>query len=60
MDTYNLNGRVAIWWNKLMSIHHLRDMKLNLKQFKKLFKLKYLLEQYYEKKIKEFHELKFG
>jgi len=38
----------------------IKERYVTWKTFKKLFKRKYLSEQYYEEKEKEFYELKLG
>jgi len=42
---------------------HVRDIRieeLSWHEFKRLFRKKYLLEKYYDKKAKEFYELNMG
>ena len=57
ITVYNLKGNASIWWHDLNISHGLKEKKLEWSEFKKLFK-KYLLEIYYERKTKEFYELK--
>ena len=60
MVVYNLKGKASIWWQDLKISHGLKENKLEWSYFKKLFKKKYLLEIYYQRKSKEFYELKLG
>ena len=60
MATYNLNGKPSIWWNDLKLVSHISEKRLSWKQIEKMFKQKYLSKQYFDRKIKEFHELKLG
>ena len=38
----------------------IKESNIDWSKFKRLFKEKYLSERFYDKKIKEFHELKMG
>ena len=57
---YNLNGRVAIWWEHIRKIKEISERKISWSRFKRYFKEKYLSVKYYDHKRKEFHELKLG
>jgi hypothetical protein len=41
-------------------VKHIKELYVTWRTFKKYFKRKYLLEQYYEEKAKEFYDLKLG
>ena len=41
-------------------IKYIREKNINWSTFKKYFKNKFLSEQYYEERAKEFYELKLG
>jgi hypothetical protein len=41
-------------------VHHIREKDFTLKEFKKYFEKKYLTKRYYDRKMKEFFELKLG
>ena len=56
MEIYNLKGKANIWWQDLNISHGLKEKNLEWPEFKK----QYLLEKYYERKTKEFYELKLG
>ena len=60
MDIYNILGKVDIWWQDLKRVKGIREKNVNWITFKKYFKKKFLLEQYYEERSKEFYELKLG
>ena len=57
---FNLNRRASIWWEHLRQVKNINERKILWKQFNKYFKQKYLLDRYYDDKIKEFHELILG
>jgi predicted AlkP superfamily phosphohydrolase/phosphomutase len=60
IETYRLQGRVTMWWDQLKQSKHLDEKKVSWRQFKGYFQEKYLSEHYYERKTKEFFELKLG
>jgi hypothetical protein len=58
--TFNLNGKASIWWEYFKNVKGVREEDLSWKQFEKYFRKKYLSEKYFDKKTKEFYELKLG
>ena len=60
MAIYNLIGKAYIWWQDPKRVKCIREKKFNWNTFKKYFKKKFLSEQYYEERAKEFYELKLG
>ena len=58
MAIYNMTGKVDIWWQDINKFKGIKERYVTWKMFKKLFKIKYLSEQYYEEKYKEFYELR--
>ena len=60
MTIYNLTGKADIWWQDLKRVKCIREKNINWSTFKKYFKNKFLSEQYYEERAKEFYELKLG
>ena len=58
MAIYNLLGKDDIWWKDLKRVKGIKEKNINWSSFKKYFKKKFLSEQYYEKRAKEFYELK--
>ena len=52
MFIYNLTGKSYIWWQYMKKVKGIKERYVTWKTFKKLFKRKYLLEQYYEEKAK--------
>ena len=58
MGVYKLKGNSSILWQDLKISHGLKEKNLEWSKFKKFFKKQYLLESYYERKTKEFYELK--
>ena len=60
VDIFNLTGRAFIWWEHFKKLKKINERKIVWKQLQKYFKQKYLSNQYYDDKIKEFHELRLG
>ena len=60
MAIYNLTRKTDIWWHDLKRVKGIRENNISWSTFKKYFKKKFLLEQYYEERAKEFYELKLG
>jgi hypothetical protein len=57
---YQLKGKASIWWDQLVQVQCPKDKNVTWKEFKNLFENKYLAKRYYDKKMKEFFELKLG
>jgi hypothetical protein len=57
---YQLKGKASMWWDKLVQVQHIKEKSVNWKEFKKYFEKKYLTKRYYDKKMKEFFELKLA
>ena len=55
-----MSGKASIWWDHLKKVKKINKRNIVWKKFNKYFKEKYLFDRYYDGKIKEFHELKFG
>jgi hypothetical protein len=47
---YQLKGKASMWWDQLMQVQHIKEKSAS----------KYLTKRYYDKKMKEFLELKLG
>jgi len=60
METYHLQGKVAICWDQLKQSNHLDKKQISWRQFKGYFQEKYVFEHYNERKMKYFFELKLG
>lgn len=60
MAIYNLKGKASIWWQDLKISQGLKEKTMEWEEFKRLFKKQYLSENYYERKTKEFYELRLG
>jgi hypothetical protein len=58
MAIYNLKGKESIWWQDLKLAKGLKEKQMEWSYFKKYFKKQYLSESYYERKTKEFYELR--
>jgi hypothetical protein len=57
---YQLKGKASMWWDQLVQVQHIKEKDITWKEFKKYFKKKYLTKRYYDRKMKEFFELKLG
>ena len=56
----NLTGKDDIQWHDIQRVKNLKEKYLTWRVFKKYFKRKFLSQQYYEERAKEFYELKQG
>jgi hypothetical protein len=56
---YHMKGKASMWWDKIVQVQHIREKNVTWKEFKRNFE-KYLTKRYYDKKMKEFFELKLG
>jgi N-glycosylase/DNA lyase len=57
---YQLKGKASMWWDQLVQVKHFRDKDMMWKEFKRYLEKKYLTKIYYDRKMKEFFELKLG
>jgi hypothetical protein len=57
---YQMKGKTSIWWDQLVQLQRIKEKSVTWREFKKYFEKKYLTKRYYDKKIKEFFELKLG
>jgi hypothetical protein len=60
ISIYQLKGKASMWWDQLVQVQHIKEKNVTWKEFKKYFEKKYLTKRYYDKKMKEFFELKLG
>jgi hypothetical protein len=60
ISTYNLHGKVEMWWGQMKQVEHVNESRITWKQFKKYFQKEYLSENFYDKKMKELFELRLG
>ena len=57
---FRLKGKAEIWWDDVKWVRDIRKDDLSWRDFKRLFRKKYLSERYYDSKAKELYELKLG
>jgi hypothetical protein len=57
---YQLKGKASMWWDHLVQVQHVREKDITWKEFKRYFEKKYPTKRYYDRKMKEFFELKLG
>jgi hypothetical protein len=60
IDIYQLKGKASMSWDQLVQVQHIKEKSITWREFKKYFEKKYLIKRYYDKKMKEFFELKLG
>jgi hypothetical protein len=60
ISIYQLKVKASIWWDQLVQVKHIRENNFTWREFKRHFEKMYLTKRYYEKKMKEFFELKLG
>jgi hypothetical protein len=60
ISIYQLKRKSSMWWDQLVQVQHIVETSVTLREFKKYFEKKYLTKRYYEKKMKEFFEIKLG
>jgi hypothetical protein len=60
IEMYQLKGKASMWWDQLVQVQHIKEKNVTWKEFKKHFENKYLTKRYYDRKMKEFFELKLG
>jgi hypothetical protein len=57
---YHLKGKASMWWDLYVQVQHIDEKKVTWREFKRYFQKKYLTKWYYDKKMKDFFELKIG
>ena len=55
---YQLKGKTSMWWDQFVQVRHIKEKEVTWKEFKRYFEKKYLTKRYYDRKMKEFFELK--
>ena len=55
---YNLNGKVARWWRDLKNTKKYDVKEIQWSNFRKMFLEKYMSKRFFDRKVKEFHELR--
>jgi hypothetical protein len=58
--TCHLHKKAAMLWNQLKEVEHVNESRITCKKFKKYFHKEYLSENFYDKKMQEFFELRLG
>ena len=57
MNIDNLTGKTYIWWHDINKVKGIKEIYVTQKKIKNIFKIKYLSQQYYEEKAKEFYSI---
>ena len=60
LSIYNLNGKVERWWWDLKHTKKDELREISWEKFRKIFQEKYMSERFFDRKLKEFHELRMG
>jgi hypothetical protein len=60
ISIYQLKGKASMWWDQFVQVQHIDEKNVTWREFKRYFQKKYLTKRYYDKKMKEFFELKLG
>jgi N-glycosylase/DNA lyase len=58
ISIYQLKGKASMWWDQFMQVKHIDEKKVTWREFNRYFQKKYLTKRYYDKKMKEYFELK--
>ena len=57
---YQLKGKASMRWHQIVQVLHIKEKNVTWKESKNYFENKYLTKRYYDRKMKEFFELKLG
>ena len=57
---YNWNGKASRWWWDLKHTKNYELWEIRWENFWNIFQEKYMLERFFDYKVKEFHELHMG
>ena len=60
ITTFSLKGKENIWWEYRKNVRCIYEEELTWSYFERLFQKKYLLERYYDARVKDFYELQMG
>ena len=60
LSIYNLNGKATRWWRYLKHTKKDELREIRWDTFRKFFQEKYMLERFFDRKVKEFHKLRMG
>jgi hypothetical protein len=55
---YQLKESASMWWDHLVKVQHIKEKSVTWREFKKHSEKKYLTKRYYDKKMKQFFEIK--
>jgi hypothetical protein len=58
ISMYQLKGKASMWWDQLVEVQHIMERDITWQEFKRYFERKYLTKRYYDRKMKDFFELK--
>ena len=57
---YNLNGKEVIWWRDLKHTKKDELREIRWDTFQKKIQEKYMSKRFFDRKVKDFHELRMG
>ena len=60
ISIFNISGIALIWWKHLVQVKGIVERRVDWSRFRVKFQEKYLMNQYYDHKRKEFHNQNLG
>ena len=60
ISIFNLNGKAVRWWRDLKHTKKDELREIHCSKFRKIFQEKYKSKRFFDRKVKEFHELCMG
>ena len=57
---YNLNGKAARWWRDLKHTKKDEVKEIGWSNFRRIFQEEYMSKRFFDRKVKEFHDLRMG
>ena len=60
LTIYNLNGKAGRWWRDLKHTKKDEVKETCWSNFRNIFQEKYMSKRFFDRKVKEFHELRMG
>ena len=58
LSIYNLNGKEVRWWRDLKHTKKDEMREISWENFRNIFQEKYMSERFFDRKVKEVHELR--
>lgn len=58
LTIFQLQGKTTLWWKEVSTMHGASEQSITWENFQRYFKEKYLVEIFYDKNAKEFHDIR--